>query len=224
MRLSLFMETKGLLFSAQARLVLILPFFLVCVLLSCSAHAREEHDGADQTRKKWALTLFSGIYTDRTFGQATFNIPGRFENKYMHSLALSREMGRFREHFSWELEGMFAKHHGRNKTGRQDYEEFVLAALVRYHSFPWDHLVDTTLAVGEGLSGTTETPRRELQREEGKSQNILNYLAVELEFTLPAYPDTSLVYRVHHRSGVFGLFGGVKGASDFYLLGIRHRF
>ncbi len=35
---------------------------------------------------------------------------------------------------------------------------------------------------------------------------------------------TGLIYRIHHRSGVFGLFGGVKGASDFYLLGLRYRF
>ncbi len=186
-----------------------------------SAQTKEEQDCPGQ-ESKWAFTLFSGVFTDRTFGKTVFNIPGRLESKYMHSLALSRRMGGFWEHFSWELEGMFAKHHGRHKEGRQDYEELVAAIILRYHNFPWDNYLNTSAALGEGLSWTTEAPKRELQRED--SQRLLNYLAVELEFALPGYPDISLAYRVHHRSGVFGLFGGVEGASDFYLLGLRYRF
>lgn len=203
--------------------------FCLVLVLAWSSHpdllaAKTDKDSHPRQEKKWSLTLSSGMYTDRTVGQAIFNVPGRLESNYMHSLALAREMGRFWDHFSWELEGMFAKHHGKHKTGRQDYEEFVGAFLVRYHTFPWDQWVDTTLAVGNGISATTETPRRELQTDKGKSQNILNYLAVELEFTLPGFPDTSLTYRIHHRSGVFGLYSGVEGASDFYLLGLRQRF
>ncbi|WP_291321405.1 hypothetical protein [Desulfonatronospira sp.] len=196
--------------------------FLICT--PDRAFAEDSEGLQDQKERKWSLTLSSGIYTDRTVGQAIFNIPGRLESNYMHSLAVARQMGGFWDHFSWELEGMFAKHHGKHKTGRQDYEEFVAALLIRYHTFPWDQWLDTTLAVGSGVSATTETPKRELQTDRGKSQNILNYLAFELELTWPKFPNTSLTYRIHHRSGVFGLYGGVEGASDFYLLGLRWRF
>ncbi len=203
--------------------------FCLLLVLIWSSHpgllaAETDETGQSRQENKWSLTLSSGMYTDRTFGKAVFNVPGRLESNYMHSLALAREMGRFWDHFSWELEGMFAKHHGKHKTGRQDYEELVGALLVRYHTFPWDKWLDNTLAFGLGVSATTEIPRRELQTEKGKTQRTLNYLAVELEFTLPRFPDTSLTYRIHHRSGVFGLYGGVEGASDFYLLGLRQRF
>jgi hypothetical protein len=76
----------------------------------------------------------------------------------------------------------------------------------------------------EGFSLTSETPQRELQRHNSGSQPLLNYLAFELSFTIPQYPKASLVYRLHHRSGVFGTFGGVRGASDFYMLGLRYNF
>lgn len=173
---------------------------------------------------KWSITLFNGIYTNRTIGEASFNIPGNFESNYIHGLSISREFWKTEKHFSFEWEAMFAKHHGKHKTGNQNYEEYILAFLVRYHTFPWDHIVDTSFAVGEGLSWTSEIPERESQRGDQESQRLLNYLAFEFAFTLPRYPKASLVYRIHHRSGVFGLFGGMRGASDFYMLGLRYNF
>jgi hypothetical protein len=175
------------------------------------------------TDTKWAVTLFNGVFTNKTIGKALL-IPGNLEQNYMHALALSRKIWESKRHFSVELEGMVAKHHGKHETGRQNYEEYTLAMLLRYHTFPWDNYLDTSLAVGEGLSLTSETPKLELQNNKGNSQKFLNYLAIELTFTLPKYPNVSLCYRIHHRSGVFGTFGGVKGASDFYLLGLRYKF
>ncbi len=104
------------------------------------------------------------------------------------------------------------------------FEEYVLAVLLRYHTFPWDNYVDTSIAIGEGLSLTSKIPERESQRDQSESRHLLNYLAIEFAFSIPKYPKAGMVYRIHHRSGVFGLFGGVKGASDFYMLGLRYNF
>jgi hypothetical protein len=199
--------------------------FLLLILKASDGFAEiNNSDSDEQTEHKWALTLFNGLYAARTLGETTFNIPGNFESNYIHGIALSRELRRTKTHFSWELEGMFAKHHGKHKTGYQNYEEFVLAIFLRYHTFPWDHIIDTSFAIGEGLSLTSKTPERESQRDDSESQPLLNYLAIELAFRIPKYPKASMVYRIHHRSGVFGLFGGVKGASDFYMLGLRYNF
>lgn len=207
----------------KAGLTLSILFYLLLTFSGGAAEAGAS-GSKNTTGALWAGTLFNGIYTDRTFGKTTFNIPGHFENNYLHALSLSRKIWESDLHFSAELEGMFAKHHGKHQSGYQHYEEYTLAFLLRYHTFPWDDYLDASFAIGEGLSLTSKTPKREVQRDNGKSQRLLNYLSVELTFTLPRYPKTSLIYRIHHRSGVFGLFGGVKGASDFYLLGLRYRF
>ncbi len=198
-------------------------FFLMFFLPIGFSEANDDSaPGSD--KDKWGITLFNGIFTNRTIGKALLNIPGDFEQNYMHALALAREIWKYPPHLTAELEAMYAKHHGRHDHGRQTYDEFTFALLLRYHTFPWDRFIDTSMAVGEGLSMTSKIPELELQRRKGNSQKFLNYLAIELTFTLPRYPNTSLCYRLHHRSGVFGLFGGARGASDFYLLGFRHRF
>ena len=207
------------------KLFFLLHVFLLSTLLSSDCFAEIEDCGrADPSEKKWAITLFNGIYTSRKVGETTFNIPGNFESNYIHGLSISRQLLKTEKHFSFEWEGMFAIHHGKHKTGYQDYEEYVMAVFVRYHTFPWNHIINTSVAIGEGLSYTSETPIRESQRNDNDSQHLLNYLGIEIALTLPKYPDFGLVYRIHHRSGVFGLFGGVKGASDFYMLGLRYKF
>ncbi|MBF0201501.1 MAG: hypothetical protein HQK66_09355 [Desulfamplus sp.] len=169
------------------------------------------------------MTFFNGFYTDRKFFQAVFNLPGDMEKKYMHSLNISRRIMPLWSHFTLEAEGILALHHGRHKYGTQQYIEGVMALLLRYEKFPWNHIIPTSMAIAEGLSLTSSLSEREVQSRD-KSRRFLNYLGVEFAITHPGYPDYSLVYRIHHRSGIFGLFDGIEGASDFYLLGIRYRF
>jgi hypothetical protein len=172
----------------------------------------------------WTVTFFNGVYTDRRFGKAVFNLPGSFEKNYLQGIALSRHLARFwHDCFAVEAEIMAARHHGRHRQGNQSYQEYVAALFLRYDRFPWNDRLHTSIALGEGLSLASKVPMREVQIR-GNSQRLLNYLALELELTLPDHPRYSLTYRIHHRSGVFGLFGDVRGASDYYLLGLRCRF
>ena len=48
--------------------------------------------------------------------------------------------------------------------------------------------------------------------------------APEIAFALPESPQHELFVRLHHRSGVFGTFGGVHGGADVVTLGYRFRF
>jgi hypothetical protein len=44
-------------------------------------------------------------------------------------------------------------------------------------------------------------------------------------FLLPFHPkDWQLVYRLHHRSGVFGLMGADNASNTVVQLGVRHYF
>ncbi len=200
-------------------------FWATCILLfPAPAVWADEAGQGDEGEKLWSIVAYSGIYTSRTFGKAVFNLPGDLENNYLHALGLNRRLARWPRHFTWEGEVLFAKHHGRHEKGRQRYEEYVACLLLRYHRFPWDRYVNTTIALGEGLSYTSKLSLREEQYASGETRKLLNHLAVELGFALPRHPDWSLVYRIHHRSGIYGLMGGLKGVADHYSLGIRYRF
>ena len=55
-------------------------------------------------------------------------------------------------------------------------------------------------------------------REE--NNKLLNYLGFEIERKINN--KLFLTGRIHHRSGAFGLFGGVKDGSNGYLVGLRY--
>jgi hypothetical protein len=121
----------------------------------------------------------------------------------------------------WELEGQVARHYG-----MQHHWEANVLIVARWMHFPWDHWLDTRVAYGGGLSYALEKPylepRREPERED--STRLLHYLLVELEVTLPGAQRWSAFGRIHHRSGVFGIFDNVRGGSNFIGVGVRYQW
>ena len=53
---------------------------------------------------------------------------------------------------------------------------------------------------------------------------LLNYILGEMTVAPPQVKDWSLVVRVHHRSGVFGLFDGVEGGSNVIGAGVKFHY
>ncbi len=97
---------------------------------------------------------------------------------------------------------------------------------VRWINFPWNHFLTTTFAIGEGVSYASAIPWRE-QRDMGKQINgrrFENYLSFEATLSLPKRPDWQLLYRIHHRSGVFGMYDSSNSGSTAVGVGIRHYF
>jgi hypothetical protein len=45
-----------------------------------------------------------------------------------------------------------------------------------------------------------------------------------MTFALPNTPKWNLVFRLHHRSGIFGLFDGIEGASNAFGIGLKYKF
>ncbi len=90
----------------------------------------------------------------------------------------------------------------------------------RWNVFPWDHRVDTSLAIGNGLSWATSTPELEEKFEAEGTERLLYYLNLEATFSPPSTDRWAIILRIHHRSGVFGLFG-VDGGSNTLSLGMR---
>ena len=168
----------------------------------------------------WAVTLYGAVLLDGNLSDGSLLYSG-FEDSYLTALALTRKMTSFYEDkIDLELEGQIVKH-----FKDQDHWEFNGLGVLRWLPFPWDAHLDTSFASGAGLSYATEIPEVEEERRgEGQTEQLLVYLMLELELAMPASRHWSLVSRIHHRSGAFGLFNGVTGASNACSLGIKYRF
>ncbi len=162
---------------------------------------------------QWGATLFGAELTISSFGDTLFG-EASYDDSYLVGLGLSRKVGGYKDLIGFEVEGQAVKH-----FGDQDHEEFNALIVARWLPFPWDRFLDTSFAVGEGVSYATADPYLE-----DKGQQWLNYILLEIAFAVPSQPRWDLVVRVHHRSGIFGLYNGVRDASNGLGVGIRYRF
>jgi hypothetical protein len=110
------------------------------------------------------------------------------------------------------------------RFGEESLGELWGALYFRYDGFGWNDIVYTTVAINTGLSILSETSEFERGRSDGQSSLVLHYLAPEITFADPDNKNLELVFQLHHRSGIFGLFDDVSGGSTFISTGIRMRF
>ena len=105
---------------------------------------------------------------------------------------------------------------GKNYSNTQTFLEGTFGVALKVNPFPW-----LGLSVIEGLSALSDFSNYEdTYRKE--SALILNYLAFEAEVAFNE--RVAAVFRIHHRSGVGGLFAGVTAGSNGYLGGLRLAF
>jgi len=102
--------------------------------------------------------------------------------------------------------------------------EFNPYFIVRWRDFPWNKYVLTTIGIGEGVSWASHSPQQELdsENEPGDATKFLNYVMTEITFSLPSHPEWQIMYRLHHRSGVFGLYCPGTVGSTAAGVGIRY--
>jgi hypothetical protein len=195
---------------------------IVLLLLAGSfSYAGQDHVTPDRSAAtagrdlKWALTVYGGTSVQPDLGHVLIFQVHRDHDTYLLVAALAREFWRYRDWFDFELEGQVGKH-----FDYMDQWEFNGLIVGRWNRFPWDDIIDTSIAVGEGMSYATETPKVELEDDENAG-NWLNYLLFEFTFGLPDIPQWSLVYRIHHRSSAWGTVGA--GGSNFMCVGVKYR-
>jgi len=197
-----------------------LPFFLLpfIALAASNAMAQDDQKENDAERYRWFLTAYAGAHAQEDMHDVVTFQPKFEDNAYIGVVALAREIWHYKKYLSFELEGQVAKH-----FNRDTHWEFVGALVGRWNYFPWDKYVDTSLAVGDGISYYTEVSEVEEDDDDDEdAQRALNYLLIEVALGLPKYPKWDLVFRIHHRSSVFGLVG--EGGSSFVCAGIKFGF
>ena len=118
----------------------------------------------------------------------------------------------------------------KQNSGYNTHEEYNAVLILRWLKFPWNRYLLTSFAFGDGLSYATKEPPIEMNQHninhgiENKNSKLMNYMLFELAFTLPQLPEWSAIFRIHHRSGMFGLINGVSGGSNFIGAGIKYDF
>ena len=175
----------------------------------------------------WAVTAWGGQMIDADFGP-TFLFDGRMRPEGLLGVGLQKRIKRAGP-LAIELEADLFRHIADQQQGgaynqsqpnadipSQSFGEGILGIGARLWVQPW-----LSISVVEGVSFYTDVSLYEKTFRE-KSSQLLNYLGFEVEAAVS--PDLSLVGRIHHRSGAFGLFDGVSGGSNGYLLGLRYRW
>jgi hypothetical protein len=165
------------------------------------------------------LTVYGAVMTDGALAE-TAVLTADLDRDYRFAVvALGKKVGSWKDWIDFELEGQIGRH-----LKGQHHWEFNALFIARWLRFPWNETLRTSFAVGEGLSLATRTPAFEQQFHGERTNPLLNYLMFEFAFALPELPRWSLVTRIHHRSGIYGTFNGVHGASNALGLGLRYHF
>ncbi len=149
-----------------------------------------------------------------------------FEDSFLVSGTISRRVLTVGAWASAELEAGIGQ-----RFGDMHATEIWGALYLRWHAFPWNEFIYTTVAISTGVNYATKIDDRERRRDDyGEGAHVLHYLSPEITFALPDNKQLELVLRYHHRSGggaIWGdsaVFGGVGGGANFATIGVRYRF
>ena len=183
-----------------------------------------KHAAAERPEERgdYAITIYVGQSSPDNFSSIHYK-PHKteFEDTYLTAVALSKKLFDIGAHLDVELEGNIVR-----RFGDDDSWEFNAALFFRWDKFPWQVQIYTTVAIGalgpSYATGISDGERRKSGNDEGS--RLLHYMAPEITFSPPSNHDIAVIMRVHHRSGVFGLFDGVDGGSNFVSIGLRHYF
>lgn len=173
-----------------------------------------------------AVSVYAGNYVDNSLGsEILLSAPPPWDwrygaNDHLVATAISRETWQFWGHWSLEPEAGIGQ-----RFGRQSATELWGGLFFRYSGFPWDSRVVTTMAISTGLNwANTVTDVEQERARDGVGSRWMHYLAPEITFAAPSHPNIELLFRFHHRSGVFGLVSDAWGGAQYATVGVRIRF
>lgn len=195
----------------------ILLVLMLVIVFPITGKADSLQNEKDKNDYKWFLSVYGGPRADQTLGDMVTFEAKYSDGNYVMVGALAREVYRYEQLFSVELEGQLGKHFGDDVN----HWEAVFAVLWRWQKFPWDDYIDTSFAAGAGLSYYNKISEIEYEEDED-AQRLLGYLAFELTFGLPQYQRWDLMFRIHHRSGARETIG--DSGSNYLCVGVKFAF
>jgi hypothetical protein len=168
----------------------------------------------------WGIGAYGGRYYDTepagfTQGKATYL------EHYLVAVTASKTLWRAETiPLSLEIDGVLGQ-----QFGKATITEVAFAPVLRWGWFPWNSLLHTDFRAGPlGVSYTTAISPLE-RGPSGDGSRLLNFLMLELDFSLPEDRSKEVFMRLHHRCAVYGLLNtyGANG-EDFLVFGYRRYF
>ncbi len=206
------------------RIVCLLVFSLLLSLGNASAAGWTPEALLSPCTGDCSVVVLAGSYVETGMGDivTSLSLPNRWDIRREDKLvgmALARRAGRL-WHFDLEPEIGLAR-----RSGLQDETEVWGAVFARYRGFSWDDRLLTTVAVSTGLNWASDISHVERARaHDGHGSRLMHYFAPEITIALPSAPARELVFRFHHRSGVFGLVSDAIGGAQYATVGLRIHF
>ena len=120
-----------------------------------------------------------------------------------------------------ELEGQATRHWGLQNNG-----EVHAALALRTQDFNPFLDFGFNLAYADGISHSLGTPTYEDGPGGGKTgsrYSTQHYIGIEIALGWLTAPEWQVVGRIHHRSGIWGIFAPQGVGSNFFALGVRWR-
>lgn len=179
-----------------------------------------ESNGQELTRN--GLLLFGGPYTRDDMGRSFIWRRPTHTQQFLVGGAYSRDLVDLPTGFTLGAEAGLAARFGRSSGNSA---ELWSGAALRHHGLV---LGDVAFAPGItlGLSAVTDRLAIEAEREarRGGTSKLLVYFSPEIALRFRSTPNMEIVYRLQHRSGAFGLFGGMSEGANASTIGVRWRY
>lgn len=180
-------------------------------------------------KENWSFVLYGGIFTTTDLIPIVFRQKTDYRESYIGSIGVSRPLDYRIRWFDFLWETNVTKHFG--EMNHWEANSFYIVKINRIFDSP------ISFSLGEGMSLASENPKLEnkakgyylesgLQRDAIESRALLNYMMVEVSSYLPFERKTEIFLRVHHRSGIFGLYcpPDPNCGSNFVSYGFRTTF
>jgi hypothetical protein len=167
--------------------------------------------------RKDSITVFGGVYTTGNMGE-TFNPFANHDSTYLVAGAYRREFIKL----PWNI--VLGGEIGLGlRFGTGSYGEIWAAPTVRLVGIPLGNVASMSIGLIAGFSGITNPTDLERQREYEHSGNskLLFYFSPELAFAFRDLPNIEMVFRLHHRSGLYGTLGRMREGSNTHAVGVR---
>lgn len=201
-----------------------LALLIACVgLTGCIPAGGIPEDASWQaTGDRASVSGHLGALTRGSIFQAWILQPGLMDSGVFSVVGAWEMAGYFAED-GYQIAGLELETSASQHFAFQNHTELTFAATARWHAFVFDDIVRATASVSQGLSWASSVPRIEDIRWNEATQ-WLSHNSYEFTLASPSRPDIELVFRLHHRSGVWGLFGDVQEGSNLAMMGLKYRF
>lgn len=159
-----------------------------------------------QRNVDWDKTWFGSVGAGRirgSLGQSIDSLQGTAFGAILHG-----------------YEAVFVKHHGLQSNAEAGAAYMLKTPDLRLAGVGVNFGAGAGLSYAVGFPGYEDGPLD----DPGRRYRLQLLLLFDLEWRIAGFEKLSLITRVHHRSGVYGLIAPRHVGSNFLAVGIRQRF